>query len=286
MALCFDAFALIFVLSSATPLSHRVARRPRAQMAAADRAADAEPHGAPAWYARVLPRVSAASMDRRVAIWAPQLQPFGHTVRLLPADDVARYVRRNKTDRTDAKALLEASRNAEIHAVPVKTIAVQAVASLHRLRSAWVATRTARLNTVRGLLRESGLFIPVGAAKVVPHVRTLLADPTSQVPDSLRPLLERACDEIGTPETDIHAVERQLTSVAREMAAVPVLQTIRGIGVLTATALVALVGDIHRFPSAGTSPPARSTLTAARRTLIRQVRLLQPRPASLPFVLR
>jgi transposase len=181
--------------------------------------------------------------------WARQLQPFGHEVRLLPAHDVARYVRRNKTDRTDAKALLEASRNAEIHAVPVKTIAVQAVASLHRLRSTWVATRTARLNTIRGLLREFGHFIPVGASKVVPHVRALLAEPTSAVPDSLRPLLERACDEIGTVETDIHAVERQLASIAGEMAAVPLLQTIPGIGVLTATALVALVGDIHRFPS-------------------------------------
>src|SRR5690349_23950225 len=56
--------------------------------------------------------------------WARQLQPLGHTVRLLPAHDVARYVRRNKTDRTDAKALLEANRNADIHPVPVKTIAL------------------------------------------------------------------------------------------------------------------------------------------------------------------
>ena len=51
--------------------------------------------------------------------WARRLQPFGHTVRLLPAHDVHRYVRRNKTDRTDTKGLLEAGRNDEIHAVPV-----------------------------------------------------------------------------------------------------------------------------------------------------------------------
>jgi transposase len=54
--------------------------------------------------------------------WARQLQQLGHTVRLLPAHDVHRYVRRNKTDRTDTKALLEADRNEEIHAVPVKTV--------------------------------------------------------------------------------------------------------------------------------------------------------------------
>jgi transposase len=95
--------------------------------------------------------------------WARQLQPFGHTVRLLPAHDVRPYVRRNKTDRTDAKGLLEANRNEEIHAVPVKTIEHQGIASLHRLRSTWLATRTARLHTIRGLLREFGVFIPVGA---------------------------------------------------------------------------------------------------------------------------
>ena len=105
--------------------------------------------------------------------WARQLQPFGHAVRLLPAHDVRPYVRRNKTDRTDAKGLLEANRNEEIHPVPVKTIEHQAIASLHRLRSTWLATRTARLNTLRGLLREFGIFIPVGSQRVVPRVRAL-----------------------------------------------------------------------------------------------------------------
>ena len=89
--------------------------------------------------------------------WARQLEGYGHIVRLLPAHDVHRYVRRNKTDRADTKALLEAGRNEDIHPVPVKTLEQQAVASLHRLRSTWLATRTSRLNTVRGLLREFDL---------------------------------------------------------------------------------------------------------------------------------
>lgn len=140
--------------------------------------------------------------------WVRQLQQQGHTVRLLPAHDVHRYVRRNKTDRTDAKALLEADRNDDIHAVPVKTIEHQAIASLHRLRSTWQATRTARLNTVRGPLREFGLVIPVGAEHVVPRVRELLADSTT-VPDLIRTSLASACDEdaaaavqLGTRTTD------------------------------------------------------------------------------------
>ena len=181
--------------------------------------------------------------------WARQLQPLGHAVRLLPAHDVHRYVRRNKTDRTDAKALLEANRNTDIHAVPIKTTELQAVAALHRLRSTWITSRTARLNTIRGLLREFGIFIPVGASRVVPGVRELLAEPTSQVPDLLRAPLGAACDEIDTLEVNIQVIERQLADFAHQIATVPLLQTIPGVGLLTATALVALVGDIHRFAS-------------------------------------
>ena len=70
--------------------------------------------------------------------WARQLEQFGHVVRLLPAHDVHRYVRRNKTDRNDAKALLEAARNEEIHPAPVKTVEHQAITSLHCLRSTWL----------------------------------------------------------------------------------------------------------------------------------------------------
>jgi transposase len=183
--------------------------------------------------------------------WARELQRFGHTVRLLPAHDVHRYVRRNKTDRTDTKALLEANRNEEISAVPVKTVDQQAIASLHRLRSTWLATRTARLNTLRGLLREFGVTIPVGAHHVIPAVRALLdGDPSTPVPAVLRITLADTCGEIRQLEANIRAVERQLAALAPQLPDVTLLRTVPGIGLLTATALVALVGDIRRFPSA------------------------------------
>ena len=92
--------------------------------------------------------------------WARLLEDIGHSVQLLPAKYVKPYVLRSKTDRADTSALLEAFRNKEIHPVPVKTVAQQAIASLHRLRSAWMATRTSRINTVRGILRELGITLP------------------------------------------------------------------------------------------------------------------------------
>ena len=78
------------------------------------------------------------------------------------------YVHGNKTDRTDVKGILEAYRNEDIRPVPLKTPAHQTVVALQRLRGAWVAERTARLNTIRGLLRELGVFIPVGGRRAPP----------------------------------------------------------------------------------------------------------------------
>ena len=84
-------------------------------------------------------------------------------VRLLPVQYVRPYVRRNKTDRMDAEAILEANRCGEIRPVPVKTSEQQALLALHRIRTQWQTARVARINTMRALLREHGYAIPVGA---------------------------------------------------------------------------------------------------------------------------
>ena len=182
--------------------------------------------------------------------WARKIQAMGHRVRLLPPHHVRPYVRRNKTDRADAKGLLEASRNEEIQPVPVKSVDQQVLTALHRLRSGWMRERTARLNALRGLLREFGVFIPVGSREVVPSVWALVEDADSELPDALRSIFAEACLEIRDIEDRMKKVERQLESMAGQMPAVSLLLTIPGIGLLTATALVAFLGDIRRFPSA------------------------------------
>ena len=170
-------------------------------------------------------------------------------MRLLPPHETRCYVRRNKTDRTDARALLEAARNEEIHPVPVKSETQQAVASLHRIRSAWLGTRTARLNTLRGLLREFGITIPVGPRHVVPRVLALIADAESPVPMSLRTPLAELCDELFILNNRLQELDRHLAAVGAQLPQVALLRTIPGIGLLNATALVACVGDVRRFPS-------------------------------------
>ena len=181
--------------------------------------------------------------------WARHIQRLGHTVHLLPPHDVARYRQGNKTDRADAKALLESARNEDIHPVPVKSVDQQALASLHRLRSRWLASRTARINTVRGLLREFGVVIPLGSRLVVPAVRQAIDSSESEIPTVLHPVLAAVCDDILQLDDRIRLAEHTLDALGHQLPDVARLRSIPGIGPLTATALVAFVGDARRFPS-------------------------------------
>src|SRR5690348_14732750 len=99
--------------------------------------------------------------------WARTLQGWGHQVRLLPAQYVRAYVRRNKTDAADAAALLEAARCCELRPVPVKSLEQQRVLQLHRLREQYKRTRNARLNLLRGAFREVGVLMPGGLRRGV-----------------------------------------------------------------------------------------------------------------------
>lgn len=181
--------------------------------------------------------------------WARQIESLGHRVLLLPPHHTRRYVLRDKTDRADATALLEAHRNEQIAPVPVKSLHQQSLAALHRLRSGWLVTRTARLNAIRGLLREMGVSIPQGARHVLPGLSAALSHPSSPIPDALHETLLSAAKEIRELEEKIRMVEHQLEALAQTLPAVGRLRTVPGIGLLSSTALVAVVGDPSRFPS-------------------------------------
>ena len=201
------------------------------------------------FFAQLPPAVVIMEACGTCHFWARRLRELGHAVVLLPPHQVRPFVRRNKTDRADARALVEAYRNGDIRPVPVKTPEQQVLTSLHRLREGWMAQRTARLNALRGLLREQGVFIRVGAAEVVPAVWSLIEDADSELATPLRALFAEACDEIRQIERRLDLVERELAALARQMPAVERLMQIPGIGLIIATALWGFVGDLRRFPS-------------------------------------
>jgi transposase len=182
--------------------------------------------------------------------WARRIAEHGHSVQLLPAQYVRQYVRRNKTDRADAAALIEAARCADIQAVPVKSLEQQQVLALHRLRSQWMGTRQRYLNTLRGLLREFGIAIPLGARVARSHIAQHLAQSRRDLPAALRPLLEQMLADVDQLEQLTDQIERQIACLTHTDPVVQQLRQIPGVGLLTSTALRASVGDIQRFPCA------------------------------------
>jgi transposase len=180
--------------------------------------------------------------------WGRRCQARGLAVRLLPVQYVRPYVRRNKTDRTDTDAMLEAARCGGMLRVPVKTVEQQTLQALHRVRTQWQAARTARINVVRGLLREQGLPVPVGARTVLARVAGILEDAEVALPDLLRlSPVALVVEEIRALETRIATIDQQLARVAAEHPVAQRLQQIPGVGVLTATALIGAVNHIHAF---------------------------------------
>jgi len=179
--------------------------------------------------------------------WGRVAQGHGHTVTLIPPSYVRPYVRRNKTDRADAEAILEAVRSAQIPGVPVKRIEQQALVALHRVRDQWMTTRTARINALRGILREHGILLPVGARAAVQAVPTVIADADTPLPAHLRHVLTCIHEEVRDIEGRLATLEHELRALADADPVVTQLRTIPGIGLLTATALVGTVGHIHAF---------------------------------------
>ena len=173
---------------------------------------------------------------------ARRLAAQGFEVILLPAQYVRAYVRRNKTDSADALALLEAAKAPDIRPVRVKSVEQQSLQALHRTRSLWMATRTSRINALRGFCRELGLHVPVGARTGLEAMTRAVADDASPIPALLRPTMQSLLDEIRVLETRVAQIERQLAAVVTESPACRLLMSIPGVGLLTATAIAAATG--------------------------------------------
>ena len=179
--------------------------------------------------------------------WARQAIAAGHEVRIIPAQYVRPYRRRNKTDRADAEALIEANRCKGIMPVPVRSVEQQQIQQLHRLREQWKKTRTARINFLRGSLRELGVFIPVGAKRVVAGV--LDAIERDALPPPLAESFAVVLDEIRGAERAIDDLETQLAALTAGSDAVRTLRSVQGVGLLTSTAVVAAAGSPDHFAS-------------------------------------
>ncbi|MFL9939526.1 IS110 family RNA-guided transposase [Paraburkholderia graminis] len=179
--------------------------------------------------------------------WARKLQAMGHTVRLIAPQFVKPYVKTNKNDAADAEAICEAVTRPNMRFVPIKSTEQQSVLSLHRARQTFVRARTAQANQIRGLLGEFGIVVPQGIANLVRGVPALLEDACNELVGSFRLLIQRLMDHLKELDRQVRELETQIQSWHRNDEASCRLASVPGIGPLTASALVATIGDAKSF---------------------------------------
>ncbi len=181
--------------------------------------------------------------------WARKLIGLGHAVKLLPAKMVKPFVGRNKSDAADARAIWTAVQQPAVKAVAVKSEAQQAVLALHRMRSQLVKFRTAQINGLRGLLAEYGEVMPQGRAGITKGIATALAQLVDRLPAVLLDTLREQWARVGQLDEQVAEIERRLRAWHKEDKASRRIAEIPGVGLLTATAAVAAMGDPKSFKS-------------------------------------
>ncbi|QFY44101.1 IS110 family transposase [Candidatus Methylospira mobilis] len=179
--------------------------------------------------------------------WARKLTGYGHTVKLMAPQFVKPYVKTNKNDRADAEAICEAVARPNLRFVPVKTVEQQGILSVHRARQGFVHARTAQGNQLRGLLSEFGIVIPNGISAVFRRMPEILEDAGNGLPDVMRQLLERLFLNLKEMDRQVEELEQQIRLWHRENEASRKLEAIPGIGPITASALVATIGQAREF---------------------------------------
>jgi len=179
--------------------------------------------------------------------WARKLQALGHTVKLMAPQFVKPYVKTNKHDAADAEAICEAVRRPNMRFVPVKNVEQQAVLALHRVRQGWIKARTAQANQIRGLLSEFGLIVPQGIGHITKRVPALLDEAKEELPGAFRELMLRLLDHFKELDRQVSEMDHQIQHWHRANALSRKLEDIPGIGPITASALVASVGDAKNF---------------------------------------
>ena len=203
-----------------------------------------------AFFAKLQPCLVGVEACGGAHFWAAKLTALGHRVKMTAPQFVKPYVKTNKNDSLDAEAICEAVARPNMRFVPVKGQEQQSVLSLHTARESFVHARSAQANQIRGLLMEFGLVVPQGIRHVYARVPDLIEDASNALPGRFRLLIQRLLDHLKELDRQVCELEREIEQWHRSSEVSKRLETIPGIGPLTASALVASAGDPSNFKNA------------------------------------
>jgi transposase len=179
--------------------------------------------------------------------WGRELTKLGHTVRLIAPQFVRPYVKNNKTDAADAEAICEAVNRPNMRFVPIKTQAQQTMLSLHRARAGLVKSRTALANQIRGLLSEFGIVLPQGIRLLGQRAIEALSNREYEHCEQFRTLIQILVEHLRELGNKAAELEGRIRAMHRTDEAGQLLETIPGVGPLTASALAASIGNPRAF---------------------------------------
>jgi transposase len=175
--------------------------------------------------------------------WARKFQAMGHTVKLMAPQFVKPYVKSNKNDANDAEGICEAVSRPSMRFVPLKHIEQHDIEALHRVRSQLVKQRTAQANQIRGLLAEYGIIIPKGISHIRKSLPLILEDAENELTALTREIFSDLYEHLKALEEKVKLYTHKIELIAAKDERCQRLCRIEGIGPLSATAVVAAVGD-------------------------------------------
>ncbi len=179
--------------------------------------------------------------------WARELIKLGHDVRLMNPKKVKAYRDSDKSDRNDAEAICEAVSRKKMKFIAVKTLDQQGMQGLHRGRSRLVKNRTALVNQARGLLGECGVVMNKGIDVFRSEFSEKLYEQADRIPEILRVMLQEMYNELLDLDGQIYKFDKQFERLTDADPMCRKLKKLKGIGPLTALALVSKIGDAHVF---------------------------------------
>lgn len=179
--------------------------------------------------------------------WAREIAVFGHKVKLLPPQYVKPFVKRNKNDAADAEAISEAMSRPTMRIVPVKQVWQQELGQLHRARELMVKQRTALVNEIKGFLHEHGILMSCGREKLRSEYLGKLELHGERLGEVTKRLMERLFEQLSQVSSAVKLHENEIEALHKSSELSLRLASVPGVGVLTATAVVAAVGDARRF---------------------------------------
>ena len=202
-----------------------------------------------AFFSKIAPCLVGMEACASAHHWARELTSLGHEVKLMPPGYVKPYVKRGKNDAADAEAICEAVTRPNMRFVPIKTAEQQSVLMLHRSRDLLIRQRTMLVNALRGHLTELGIVAAQGLRKLSTLIEAVCDETDERIPPVARRALCALVAQIRELEIQAKHLERALLDWHRSSEASRRLETIPGVGLITATALAASVTDPSQFKS-------------------------------------